>query len=492
MRTRQRLAIAVFTCLAVLISGTFAIRNYNTHNYSPSYFQNQKLKWLPCNDIYECTSFKVPVNYTHIDNHVFTLQVIRHLATDQKQLLGSLFVNPGGPGGSALNYAYNADNIVSKAIYDKYDIVGFDQRGVNQSDPIRCLDDKAEDKFLSSDGKASNVEEVRVLDAQAANFANKCFLAAGVRLGHVSTLEGARDMDLLRQLLHEQKLNYLGKSYGTYLGTLYAKLFPENVGRMILDGAVDPNVSIRDQNLVQAVGFDSALNDYLKSQNQYKLADVTRLIEAAGRNRLKDSGNRPLTQSLLITALAESLYNNLTGWPKLTKALTQARTQGKPDLLLEIADTYNGRNPDGTFRDNQNDISIMITCADWIEKRSTSEIQADAINFAKAAPTFGPFLAYSGLTCHYWKSKPEAPARKILINTKSTIVVIGITKDPATPYVWAKGLTQALTNSILLTYDGEGHTGHNRGNSCIDRQVDGYFLTGKLPPRGLICGASGN
>ena len=261
---------------------------------------------------------------------------------------------------------------------------------------------------------------------------------------------------------------------------------------MILDGAVDPNISIRDQNLVQAVGFDAALNDYLKSQTQFKLIDITRLIKSAGIKPLKDSNGRALTQALLVTALAESLYNNLIGWPKLSKALTQATTQNKPDLLLEIADTYNGRNPDGTFRDNQNDISIMITCADWIEKRSTSEIQADAINFAKVAPTFGPFLAYAGLTCHHWKSKPVVPANKISISTKSTIVVIGITRDPATPYVWAKGLTKALTNSILLTYDGEGHTGHNRGNSCIDYQVDSYFLTGKLPPRGLICGASGN
>ena len=492
MNFKRRTVIAIITCLAVLLSGTIAIRIYKTQNYSPSYFKAQKLNWIACNGNYECTSFKVPVDYARIDNQVFTLQVIRHRATDKTHRYGSLFVNPGGPGGSALNYAYNADNIVSKAIYDKYDIIGFDQRGVNQSDPIRCLDDKAEDSFLSSDGKANSAQEVAALDAAARDFANKCSTASGIRLGHVSTLEGARDMDLLRQLLHESKLNYLGKSYGTYLGTLYAYLFPDKVGKMILDGAIDPNVSMRSQNLVQAIGFDTALNDYLKSQTQFNLSDIRKLIQRVGSKPIKDPKGRALTQALLITALAESLYNNLTGWPKLTKALNQVKRNSNPDKLLELADIYNGRNSDGTFRDNQNDINIMITCADWVEDRSTSEIQADAVNFAKAAPTFGPFLAYSGLICHHWKTKPELLASKISVSTNSKIIVIGVTRDPATPYVWAKGLTQALKNSILLTYDGEGHTGHNRGNTCIDAQVDGYFLTGKLPPKGLICRSNGN
>jgi pimeloyl-ACP methyl ester carboxylesterase len=478
--------------MAVLISGTFVTRIFSHQNLTPRYFQNQKLNWVTCNGDYECTSFKVPVNYEHIDNQVFTLQVIRHRAIDKNNSLGSLFVNPGGPGGSALNYAYNADNIVSKDIYDKYDIIGFDQRGVNQSDPIRCLDDKAEDKFLSSDGKANSAQEVQVLDQEAISFAQKCAAAAGERLGHVSTLEGARDMDLLRHLIHEPKLNYLGKSYGTYLGTLYAFLFPDKVGRMVLDGAVDPNVSIRDQNLVQATGFDSALNDYLKSQNKFKLSDISKIIKDTGVEPLRKSKGRGLTQALLITAIAESLYNNETGWPNLTRALEDVKNSGSPDLLLKIADTYNGRNSDGTFKDNQNDIGIMINCADWVEERSISEIKADARNFTKSAPIFGPFLAYAGLTCSHWKTKPELRSTKISVNTKSKIVVIGITKDPATPYVWATGLVQALKNSTLLTYDGEGHTGHNRGNSCIDRQVDGYFLTGKLPPKGLICRASGN
>ena len=299
-------------------------------------------------------------------------------------------------------------------------------------------------------------------------------------------------MEILRIALGDKKLNYLGKSYGTYLGTLYAALYPKNIGRMVLDGAVDPNVSLAEQNRIQAIGFDLALSDFVASQSQFTIADIQKLIDASATSPLVSSQNRKLTQALLGTALAASLYENKDGWPTLGKALFKARAENDPQQLLDIADEYNRRDNFGKFIDNQNDISIMITCLDWQVNQSISQMRDDATRFAKDAPVFGPFLAFAGLPCRYWKAPPEVP--KISLKSISTppVIIIGVTKDPATPYEWSKSLASALPNSVLLTYDGEGHTGHGRGSSCIDNKVDSYFLTGKSPLPAQVCVASGN
>ena len=299
-------------------------------------------------------------------------------------------------------------------------------------------------------------------------------------------------MELLRLALGEKKLDYLGKSYGTYLGTLYAALYPQSVGRMVLDGAIDPNISLAEQNRKQAIGFDLALKDFVASQNEFSINDIQKLIDRSDLKPLITTQNRKLTQALLITALAASLYDNTDGWPTLAKALSQAIKGANPQELLNIADAYNRRDGFGKFIDNQNDISIMITCVDWSVNESLSTMSKDAITYAKSAPVFGPFLAFAGLPCKYWKAPPQIPKMNLTKIKTPPILIIGVTKDPATPYEWSQGLKKAMPNSVLLTYDGEGHTGHGRGSSCIDEKVDSYFLTGKLPAPALICTASGN
>jgi pimeloyl-ACP methyl ester carboxylesterase len=481
------LALAILFILGICL----AILNKDSKTWNLDDYKSQELNWRLCYDGYQCSSFKVPVDYEKIGNESFTLQVLRHKAADQKNKLGAILVNPGGPGGSATFYAYNAEFIMSSKINQKYDIVGFDQRGIDESDQLRCLSDSEEDKFLNADASDGKPASIAALTAISKDFADKCAKAAGSKLGHYSTLEAAKDMEILRILLNEKKLNYLGKSYGTYLGTLYSALFPESVGRIVLDGAVSPNISMRDQQLAQAVAFDNALNHFLAAQKRFKLIDVKNLLSEAATNPMKSADGRVATQSMMITAIATTLYDSGNGWKDLTKMLDQAISKRDPTELFKQADEYNNRDSSGNYYTNQTDVSIVITCLDWEEPRTVEEMVLDRKEFIKAAPVFGPFLNFAGLPCKFWKSKPQLPPAPLKQIETTPILVIGVTNDPATPYKWSQDLVKVFTNAKLLTLNGEGHTGHNQGNKCIDSVVDSYFLTGKIGPEPLICAKSG-
>jgi hypothetical protein len=264
------------------------------------------------------------------------------------------------------------------------------------------------------------------------------------------------------------------------------------VGKFVLDGAVAPNISLRDQEVAQAVGFDSALDKYLTKNKKLNRDDILKFIARSGSKPLKTNSGRALSQSLIVTAIAQSLYNSKTGWPELTVALDSAFNKSNPTKLFELADEYNNRDSAGNFYSNQNDISIMTTCLDWNENRSLSEITNDQSEFKRISPVFGPYLNFAGLPCKYWKAKPQLPKISLAKINTSPLLIIGVTGDPATPYKWAQSLTKSFLNAKLLTLKGEGHTGHNRGNKCIDSAVDSYFLTGKIPRTPLICAQSGN
>ena len=450
-------------------------------------FNSQRLDWRDCYGGFECSTFEVPVDYEKISKNTFTLKVLRHSASDKRDRLGAIFVNPGGPGGSATNYAYNAESIVSPEIISKFDIIGFDPRGINSSEPIRCLTNSEEDEFLSADASGGEASKVRELIAISKAFAAKCKKAAGAKLGHYSTLDAAKDMEVLRNLLKEKSLNYLGKSYGTYLGTLYAALYPKSVGRMVLDGAVAPNISPQEQELAQAVGFDKALENYLMSQKKFKIKDITKLLDKASTDPMKSKSGRLVTESLVITAVAQSLYDSKSGWRDLTNSLELAIGKGDPTGILELADRYNNRDSSGNYYSNQNDISIMITCLDWKENRTVDQMVSEQAIFKSKSSVFGPYLSFAALPCRYWKAKPKLLTFDLSKTITKPILIIGVTEDPATPYKWAQTLSKSFHNAELLTLKGEGHTGHNRGNKCVDSVVDSYFLTGKIPSKSLIC-----
>jgi pimeloyl-ACP methyl ester carboxylesterase len=469
-------------------------------------YEQQKLDWSDCYDYFECAELRVPIDYDDLSVGTFRISVLRALAREQDKRLGSIVVNPGGPGGSGVDYAYNADYIFSPDITDVYDIVGFDPRGVAESEPINCFTPKELDENLASDAKPDNEAEIATTLEESEVFAKKC-AENTEHLEHFTTLETARDMDILRAALGEKKLNYVGKSYGTYLGTLYAEIFPNNVGRFVLDGAVDPNIPMKEQNLAQAIGFDKSIAAFIKdcfTQSDCPFtgteAEATKTIvttlQAAATSPLPqqnpaDGDDRIITEALIIIGMASSLYDDVDGWPKLRQAFAES-AEGHGDTFLQLADEYSGRNPDGTFRSNDFDSGAVIDCLDWKDRRTVEQYKAGVEEFTAKAPVFGPYIAFSGLHCQFFPQPKSQRAPNTLTEIKTApIIVIGTIRDPATPYSWSVSLSKIFTGSRLISLDADGHTGHGRGSACVDDAVDAFLLKGTLPSANLSCDLAG-
>ena len=499
----KRIAIAITT--ALLISGCASEVAIEEPLPDLATYENQQLDWSTCYDDFECADLLVPIDYADLEVGSFKIALLRYKAQDQINRIGSLIVNPGGPGGSGVDYAYNAEYIFDPDVLDRFDIVGFDPRGVNRSAPIKCLTDEETDAAYAADAKPDNDAELAAAMTDAKEFIDKCE-SANKYLNHYTTAEAARDMDILRAALGDEKLNYLGKSYGTYLGTLYAQFFPDKVGRMVLDGAVDPNISILEQNISQAKGFDDALNAFIidcakeddcplpKNKTEATAKIISIFTSSATKplpRKLKvKNDDRAATESLIVLGTASALYDDVDGWPKLRTAITEA-LQGYGDSFLDLVDQYTDRSPDGTYASNELDSGAIIDCLDWPDTRTTEEIKADTKRFTEVAPIFGPYLAYSSTACKYLtpptKDKLTRTTNKITSINTVPIIVIGTTRDPATPYEWAVGLNKIFTSSKLITLNADGHTGQGRGSACVDDAVDAYLLEGKSPKKNLNC-----
>ena len=450
----------------------------------------QEIDWKSCRQDFKCATLAVPIDYKKLSTGTFEIALLKYEARTSKKL-GSLIVNPGGPGGSGVDYAYAAEYIFSPAILDRYDIVGFDPRGVSRSAPIRCLNDKELDANNNSDSKPDNEKEFKQILSDTKKYVYKC-KAKNKHLTSYSTANVARDMDILREAVGDNQLNYMGKSYGTYLGTLYAQFFPEKVGRVVLDGAVDPTISNFQQTLTQAVGFDQAFSSFAKDCTTKKncslpegknaaSAEMLRLFAQAANNPLPTkSSKRTLSETMMVLGTASAMYDSVTGWPKLQNAIAQAQA-GYGDEFLRLADEYTGRQADGKYPNNEFDSGAVIDCLDVDEPRTVAQIKRDAKSFAVQAPLFGPYLAYGGLTCKYFNQSKEVTISPT--KTINSIVVIGTTGDPATPYEWAQGLNKLLTNSVLVSLTGEGHTGQGQGNACIEDQIDDFYIYRAEPVR---------
>jgi pimeloyl-ACP methyl ester carboxylesterase len=458
-------------------------------------FQTQPIKWRTCFDTLLCTDVLVPIDYANIKLGTFKVAVLKHEASNKGDRIGSMFVNPGGPGASGVEYAYSAEYIVSPQLLALFDIVGFDPRGVGRSAPIRCLTDDETDANYASDSKPDNPAEFETLLKESQDYVAKCEKNTK-NLTTYSTENAARDMDVIRAVLGDVKLNYLGKSYGTYLGTIYAQLFPDKVGRLVLDGAIDPDATPLQQSLTQAVGFDNALDAFIKDCLQIDTCPLpkdatkqyfTELFDSVAKKPLTTRTKRVATETLVVLGTASSLYDNESGWPMLRVALKQA-SSGNGFMFLTLADAYTGRQPNGTYPTNEGDSGFVINCLDWDDTRTNEQIAQDATLFKIQAPVFGPYLSYSGILCKYFPGIKQ-PIKINQIKT-APIIVIGTLRDPATPYSWAVALNKLITNSLLITLDGDGHTGHGRGSTCVDKTVDTYFITGKIPATNQKCDLS--
>jgi pimeloyl-ACP methyl ester carboxylesterase len=463
---------------------------------SLSQYQTQELKWRDCYGNYQCSSLLVPIDYADLPVGAFSLALLRYQALDQDRRIGSLVVNPGGPGSSGVDYAYSAEYIVSPEILERFDIVGFDPRGVGESAAIKCLNDAETDASFAADPKPDDEAEFALFISDARDYFAKCSENTE-NLTNYSTLNSARDLEILRFALGDEQLNFLGKSYGTYLGTLYAELFPESVGRFVLDGAVDPNSNNREAVLGQAIGFESALNAFISNCLNSSSCALTGDLQSA-RNQvielltntaitpLESKSGREVTEGLVLLGIASALYDSESGWPVLRDAFKEA-TLGSGTSFLTLADQYAGRQENGKYLSNENDALQVISCLDQNELETVSTFKKGVAEFAKRAPIFGPYLAYAGLACRYFPNLSSVEQIEIKSLKTKPILIVGTTRDPATPYKWAQSLAKIFEGSILITLDGDGHAGHGRGSTCVDSAVDRYLLTGAMPKSELFC-----
>ena len=511
MKPQRILPIVFFALVVALFSGYFLTRATNNPAIAPEGepkpyvnlqgYMSQQVVWSQCEEKFECAKVKVPLDYSNPGARAITLSVIRLKTADQKNKIGSLLVNPGGPGGSGYDYGKSAEFIVTSKVLKRFDIVGFDPRGVGRSTPLWCLTAPETDAFVAVDGAPdSPLQEQNYID-QSKLLARRCQERAGALLPFVGTLDVARDLDILRAVLGDKKLNMLGKSYGTLLGATYAHLFPQNVGRIVLDGAVDPSVPIGEMNREQAKAFEVALNSYLDNyveqcqvsgecpfgiSRKEAQSTLVELITNSDTQPLPSDSKRPVTQSEVILGIISSLYDSDGGWSALTPALTQA-VQGDGTGLLALADFYVDRNENGKYDINSNEIGYAVNCLDKNETQSIESVRSEAAELSKISPTFGRYLAWSAFPCNYWPVAPKMVPVPLSAPSATPILVVGTLRDPATPLRWAASLAKQLGSGQLLTYNGDGHTAYTRGSSCVDSAVDRYFLTGKMPKIGLTC-----
>lgn len=498
-------------------STTSPPRAANAATGSPSGLAAQKLKWtscpapsqaqgggkapspLPGGATWECSTMKVPLDYAKPDGNTIGLALIRAKAINQKKRIGSLVFNFGGPGGSGVA-TLPAFGTEYDKLRTRYDLVSFDPRGVGRSEGVECESDKQLDARFQQDGTPDDAAEEKAFLDDTKTYAAACEKNSGRELPFVGTTNAARDMDLMRQVLGDDRLYYFGISYGTELGGVYAHLFPKNVGRSVLDAVVDPTEDAEESSLGQAKGFQLALDNFAKDcvdrGDACKLpgstADeieqgVTDLLGRLEKKPVRGLGTRDLTQTQATTGIAAALYSKET-WPLLEQGLDEA-DGGNGALLLALADSLNGRAEDGRY-DNSAAAFTAISCADSKERFTPEQTKEKLPAFRDASPVFGDYLGWGLMACTGWPVDGTWETPDVSAPGAAPILVIGNTGDPATPYAGAKAMAEKLGEGVgvEMTYKGQGHGAYNSDNACVQKAVGGYLLDGKVPAGGTVCG----
>jgi pimeloyl-ACP methyl ester carboxylesterase len=465
-------------------------------------FYEQTIDWTGCGDQTDCGEVTVPLDWADPSGETITVALSRHHASGNP--LGSLLLNPGGPGGSGFDYVRDyAQYLVTPEVLDTFDIIGFDPRGVNHSTPVVCYTDPEDQDHLlygTYDDPYGSDAWLEELTEREADWVAACAENTGPLLGHIDAGSVARDMDVIRAVLGDPKINYLGYSYGTYLGTMYAELFPERVGRMVLDGAVDPTVSDLDALATQMAGFDGALRAYMEwclndecpftGSTDAALEDARELMAGVDGRHLVASDGRLLDSATVGTAVAQDLYSDSL-WPSLTGVFAGLQT-GDADPAFAEADSYNGREANGSYPDNGSDIYMAVTCLEGDLGTDGVDPIEGVAEIAEAAPLVGEVLAYDDYAvldaaCTQWPVPFVVPPTTFDAKGAAPIIVIGTSNDPATPYANAVSLSQQLESGVLISYEGEGHTIYAQGVFCVDDAVDDYLIRGIVPTTDPMC-----
>ncbi|WP_447653125.1 alpha/beta hydrolase [Microbacterium sufflavum] len=458
-------------------------------------YYSQKLDWTECGTGFECTDVTAPLDWENPGSGEIQLAVVRHRA--EGTAVGSLLTNPGGPGASGVDLVLSSlGYAVGPALVENYDVIGFDPRGVGGSTAVTCYDDAEMDDYLYGipEAQRGSAEwEQELLDGHRA-FAEACDANSDGILPYITTVNAARDMDLIRAVLGDKQLNYLGYSYGTFLGATYAQLYPEKAGRLVLDGAIDPAVPGLEVGATQALGFESALRAYMQNcldsgncpfsgSVDEAMADLGALLASADRTPLENGDGRLMGADALMTAIIAALYSQ-DSWDYLTQALEEA-LQGDPTTAFVLADFYNGRE-NGTYIDNSSEAFRAYNCVDYPVEDDPAAEAAITAKIAEGAPTIAPYWTGPD-PCEVWPYPPTGTRGEIAAEGAGPIVVVGTTNDPATPYEWSESLANQLEEGVLITRVGEGHTGYNKGNTCVDDAVEGFLLDDVVPEDGLRC-----
>ena len=494
--TFRPLAIAATLALTLSACGNSSSSSDTTNPLdTTTEFVVNPIEWKACeggtSTEVECGNIEVPFDYADPDQGSFVLYVKKHNASSPADRIGSMMVNPGGPGFGGSSLADDAQYYFSQDLIDRFDIIAWDPRGTGESTPaVNCVD--TFDEYFGLDSPPETPEEKQALIDASQAFNDKCAENSGTILPYISTQASAQDINSLRLALGEEKVSFFGFSYGSELGTTWATMFPETVRAIVVDGAVDPNASSTEEGMNQAKGFEGQLATFLKQCSEKTTcafhnggkaeAAFDQLVLNIDTTPLEVSKDRtPVTQGVLFTAVAQAMYSDYY-WPQLSEALSEAQN-GDGKGILQLYDDYYQRKDDGTYG-NELEAFLAISCLDDPGASSIEDVDSHIEDFIAAAPRLGGNFAY-GYSCALW---PVKQASKVTITGKGAgpIVVVGTTGDPATPLDSTRKMALGLEQGILIVVDANQHTGYG-ANNCVVKAVDDYLIKLVVPANETTC-----
>ena len=449
---------------------------------------------------FECGRTEVPISYDEPQGATLPLFLVRVKVAGQTDRVGSLVVNPGGPGGSGADAAIGLALTLPTDVLARFDLVGFDPRGVGLSTPVECIPSELKDRLVAAEPRPTTDQQLTDAFALADEVGKDCADKYGSALGSFNTVATARDMDRIRQALGDEKLTYLGYSYGTTLGSTYAELFPEHVRALVLDGAVDPDKTPESDAEASAAGFEAGFDAFaqnctgliagcpLGTNPRQFVYDLLTQATTTPIPSAKSGETRTATAGVVMTAIQAALYDQ-DSWPQLAQALAAAQ-KGDSQGVFALADSYSGRLDDGSYS-NLFDANIAINCADTARDQQVSEdrVRQLAQDWSQKYPLFGAGSAVGLYTCSAWKAD-RTPLPQRDAQGAAPILVVGNSGDPVTPLPGAVDMARDLESGVLLTWQGQGHTSYPK-TPCVTDTVDAYLIDLTVPQDGLTCPASG-
>jgi pimeloyl-ACP methyl ester carboxylesterase len=465
-------------------------------------YYEQVLTWSDCENGMQCTTAIAPMDWSNPSPETdIELALVRQPATGSMRL-GSLFTNPGGPGASGFDFVYDSvDFAASEDLQAAYDVVGWDPRGVGRSAPVKCYDGPQLDEFIYGLPEAPRGTQAWIDEVTQASidFGQACLANTGPVLQFIDTQSTVHDLDMLRAVVGDEKLNYFGYSYGSDIGSYYVENFPDKVGRIVVDGATDSSISVFDVGLTQTAGFQLALENYLTACPDLfddcpftagvdaALAQIRALYDRYDANPIPGADGRLMDAGVIDIAMSMALYSK-DSWEYLNDLFSEAE-EGITDTAFFLADYYYSRDTDGTYADNSLEAFLAIYCVDYPVETDPAVLTQQEVLLQQASPTtYRPSPPIGDVTCINWPFSYAGPPITALTGKGAApILVVSTTGDPATPYEWGVALSEQLESAQLITFNGEGHTAYGQGNACIIDTVDSYFLKGTVPESDPDC-----